>query len=379
MVPQERFPRELLSQPTQARLAYFQNKVVAHPLLKQTHQALRAAIRQPAGAGLIFVMGPTGVGKTTLRMRLEQQLLEEAQTAMEQDPGCLPVMGFEVAAPEAGNFRWKDYYHRALMSLDEPLLKHKINYEVQHLRRGGSGNLYAGPHVAASELRWAFEQALRHRKVRVLIVDEAQHFNKIASGRRLLDQMDTLKSLANLTGTLHILIGTYELLGLLNLSAQLSRRSMEIHFPRYRCEDDREFTAFRSVLLTFQRHLPLRNEPDLVGWSEYCYERAAGCVGVLKNWLVRVLAAALEDYQETFSQSMLETCALSPRRLLQLARELKEGEERLQETRRTASAELKNLFELPVQTAVPQQGKPGKQVGQRSPSRDPVGRAIDGD
>ena len=59
-------------------------------------------------------------------------------------------------------------------------------------------------------------------------MDEAQHLKKFASGRRLLDQMDILKSLASLTDTIHVLIGTYELLGLADLSAQLNRRSREI-------------------------------------------------------------------------------------------------------------------------------------------------------
>ena len=58
----------------------------------------------------------------------------------------------------------------------------------------------------------------------------------MTSGRRLLDQMDNLKSLANMTNTVHVLIGTYDLLGLMNSSAQLSRRSIEIHFPRYHAE-----------------------------------------------------------------------------------------------------------------------------------------------
>jgi flagellar biosynthesis GTPase FlhF len=34
--------------------------------LKQADQAVWNALREPAGAALIFVVGPTGVGKTTL-------------------------------------------------------------------------------------------------------------------------------------------------------------------------------------------------------------------------------------------------------------------------------------------------------------------------
>ena len=80
------FPRALLEQPISARLRYFETKVVAHEQLKQVHADLLHAIRHPAGASLIFVFGPTGVGKTTLRQRIERQLIEDAST----DPAITP-------------------------------------------------------------------------------------------------------------------------------------------------------------------------------------------------------------------------------------------------------------------------------------------------
>lgn len=367
------FPKELLLQPSQARLAYFQNKVVAHPRLKEAHGALLKAIQQPAGTSLIFVFGPTGVGKTTLRLRVEQQLREAADTASEHRPGQIPVVGVEAIAAERGDFKWKDYYTRALTALDEPLLAHKIDYGVCHIRRDGTGRLVVAPHVAASDLRWALEQALRQRQTAAVIVDEAQHLKKIAGGRRLLDQMDVLKSLASLTGTVHVLVGTYELLGLADLSAQLNRRSYEIHFPRYRLDDGQDLTAFQSVLLTFQRHLPVMREPDLVKHIEYFYEQSVGCVGVLKNWLTQALRVALEDQAETLTPQHLAACAEPVRKLLRLAREIKEGEETLQE-RETQRGELRSLLSMPTQPVQPQSTKSRKRTIERKPSRDPVGR-----
>ena len=77
------------------------------PLLKQ-------AIQEPAGWSLIFVYGPTGVGKTTLRRRVEKQLKESMMEALRQDPGLVPVVSMEAAAPDSSQFSWKDYYRRAL-------------------------------------------------------------------------------------------------------------------------------------------------------------------------------------------------------------------------------------------------------------------------
>lgn len=72
------FSPELLMQPHPAdRLAYFAAKVVAHPRLMDAHRAVHDALRQPTPPSLIVLYGPTGVGKTTLRLRLEQPLIRK--------------------------------------------------------------------------------------------------------------------------------------------------------------------------------------------------------------------------------------------------------------------------------------------------------------
>lgn len=387
MTTADRFPPDLLKQPIPTRLAYFVGKVVAHPRLTEVHQQLVRAIQEPAGAALILVFGPTGVGKTTLRRRVEQQLREAALPALARDPGRIPVVGLEAVAGEAGQFNWKDYYTRALLALDEPLIPHKILDGRREVRPDGSGGLLLGQ-TAAPELRRALEQCLLQRRPTAVIVDEAQHLKKMASGRRLLDQMDVLKSLAALTQTVHVLLGTYELLGLSTLSGQLSRRSHEIHFGRYRAEASADLRAFQSVLFTFQRHLPLAQEPDLVGRTDYLYEQSVGCIGVLKDWLNRALAAALEEESATLTAHHLERQAAPARKLLSLAREIQEGEAALREDGRERE-EVRRLLGLHAEpllretraaqpAATPGEPstasrRPAARVAERLPSRDPVG------
>ena len=380
---QEGFPRELLEQPKEARLAYFLAKVVAHPRLKEVHLALMNAIQQPNGVLLILVLGPTGVGKTTLRLRIEKQLWEEALPELEQDQGRVPVVGIEAIAPESGNFHWRDYYARLLLALDEPLVKYKNDYTSRGLRRNEAGQLAIGPDVAADQLRRTVELSLYHRRPAAVIVDEAQHLKKVAGSRRLLDQMDALKSLASTTGIVHVLVGTYELLGLANLSAQLSRRSIEIHFPRYHPDRAEDVIAFKRVLLTFQRHLPLVEEPNLLEQYDYFYERCAGCVGILKRWLDRSLAYALEEDRETLTTAALERHEESTRKLLRMAWEIKEGEDVLLE-KAEGRMELRTLLGLeeqspePLSPDGPSRRRPAARVGQRRPARDPVGQGEDG-
>ena len=80
------FPRELLEQPSLARLDCFKAYTVAHPFLAQSDEKIRSALREPGGALLIFIIGPTGVGKTTLLTFIQQRLLRHAQDQLSHDP-----------------------------------------------------------------------------------------------------------------------------------------------------------------------------------------------------------------------------------------------------------------------------------------------------
>jgi hypothetical protein len=185
---------------------------------------------------------------------------------------------------------------------------------------------------------------------------------------------------------MHVLVGTYDLMVFRNLSAQLSRRSIDVHFPRYQATNEADVRAFKSVLWSFQRHLPLEEEPDLLQYWKYCYERTIGCVGVLKDWLTRALAQALEQGEKTLSRPLLEQHALSVDRCGQMVSEAVAGETALTEDDQ-AAYRLRvrlGLEQGPAERhgqalqendrqerSVPSPRRHAR-VGQRKPVRDPV-------
>ncbi|MGK7933190.1 MAG: ATP-binding protein [Microcystaceae cyanobacterium] len=369
------FPPELLQKPINERLTYFEAFTVAHPRLKEVYDTLMRTINEPAGASFIFVYGPSGVGKTTLKQRVEQKIMEAYLSELVNDRGRVPVVGIEAVAPESRNFNWKDYYTRALIALEEPLIENKIDYGVRGVYRDIFGQIVIEPKVVAPALRRALENSLSQRQPDVFFIDEAQHMGKMASGHKLQDQLDCLKSLANMTSILHCLLGTYELLTFRNLSGQLSRRSVDIHFPRYQVDNKADIDAFQSVLLTFQRQIPLSKEPDLVTHWEYLYERSLGCVGTLKNWLTRTLKDALDEGSDTITLKQLKRRALSVAQCQRMFAEILEGERQLSQTEADAQ-NLRSLLGLggeivkeSPKTSSSRQGK----VGKRKPKRDKIG------
>ena len=375
------FPPELLNSSVNERLAYFESFTVAHPKLREVYEVLMRTIAEPAGASFIFVYGASGVGKTTLLRRVERKLIEQALPQLEQDRGRIPVVGIEAVAPESRSFNWKDYYTRALIALEEPLIDHKFNYGVRGIYRDTLGQIVIESKVVAPALRRALESTLLHRHPDIFFIDEGQHLGKMASGHKLQDQLDCLKSLANMTGILHCLLGTYELLTFRNLSGQLSRRSVDIHFPRYQIDNSEDVQAFKSVLLTFQCQMPLHELPDLIPHWEYFYERTLGCIGILKNWLTRALKDALDEESPTVTLKHLKRRAWSVAQCQRMLKEIQEGERQLTES----DSDIQNLRTALgldggssyVETSSRPTSRKGKKVGKRNPKRDSIGLEQD--
>jgi hypothetical protein len=61
----------------------------------------------------------------------------------------------------------------------------------------------------------------------------------------------------------------------------------------------------------------------------YFYERTIGCVGVLKDWLIRAVAAALQDGCDTLTLERVKEHALTLAACERMALDALEGEQKL--------------------------------------------------
>jgi hypothetical protein len=326
-----------------SKLTHFKEYAVSHPQLVQVDQVLMRAIREPAGFAHVLVYGPSGVGKTTMIRQITRrfhQMQNASQTSMSNyrngssDP--VPLLLLETRPPDGGAFNRTDYYRTALKLLGEPFYERRLLVDIdteQTWEKKGRTRSKATQFNDSPELRQALEEAMTRRGVRAVILDEAQHLMKVgsgASGGKLLDQLDWIKSMTNVTGVLHILIGTYELLNFRNLSGQASRRGLDLHFPRYLFQHEQDCQDFQGVLLALLKQVPLSTDiPALMQHWFYFYERSIGCVGVLKDWLIRAVAAALHDGNDTLTLERLEEHALSLSQCERMALDAIEGEQKL--------------------------------------------------
>ena len=371
--------------------AEFKSRTVMHACFKQVLSAVRCALDHPGDDAIILIVGPTGVGKSRLLERLKSELMEAALDAMLADPGLIPALFVEARKPDSpGPFNWREYYERILLDAKEILIDSKLTPDRAKSLRNPEGYLKSRYTNTAVDLRFAVEQCLRYRQVKTILTDEAQSLAVVSTGRGLNDQMENIKSLANLTRVTHTLAATYAGLSLIQLSGQLCRRITVIEFGRYRptSTDDADIRAFQNTLHTFQMLLPLQEPPDLLTHWEYLFVNSLGCVGTLKGWLEQALGQALEDKARTLTLTHLERTVKPPQSLLKMYQEIVEGEARIQELYAVSQDTLRALLGFPPRArvlpssppateTVPDHGARGGQKksrpGKRAPSRDVIG------
>lgn len=396
------FPRVLLKAPWQERLKYFRDFTMKHPLIEEAYEKAKSAILHSVPGSVIFLFGLTGTGKTTLLKRLCLTLTESISEELKEDKGKLPVVMVKLNAPLPGRYDWRDYFESLLIAMEEPLINKKINMNSWPAINSSSTDVTVisalgnNHYLSGRSLRTSARSALGHRKPLVVIIDDAQHFGLIGSGRKLLDQINIIKSMASTSGTsgiTHLLCGTYELLPFRNLNGQLSRRSDDIHFKRYIATDEIHQQQFKNVVSSFQLQLPLKEIPDLRPKWDYFYERSIGCVGILKDWLTRSLAMALEENSSTLLPRHLECQSLSVAKCAAILREAAMGEKDLGEEEADASrARLRlemglkdSVLEAPRDAQIVSNLEPlspnsptrrTSRPGRRNPKRDKLGSKV---
>ncbi len=160
------FPHHLLQQAPARRLDYFKAYTVAHPALKQ------------------------------------------ADTQGDRSTSHIPTLKLDAVSPALTQFKWGDYYQRALLLLQAPQVEYEVNYRstipvLSRQTREQEVRPWKGITDTAG-LRLIFEQALKHRKPYAMLIDEAEHIAKAARGSKLLDQLDHLKSLVIMTQVVYV-------------------------------------------------------------------------------------------------------------------------------------------------------------------------------
>ena len=353
-------------------LKKFDDTVVQHPKFMSVFDEIATHLQFGPAGRILVVVGPTGVGKTTMIRYLDQQLINHIR---QHDYDAAPPLLLEVVAPEVGEFSWKDFYVRALLRMNEPSIekKNNLNEVAEKVRHGEKLTWFR--RMTTADIRRQFETAIRNHRPIAALIDEAQHFGKSRSVVRKMDNFDVIKSHANITATTLILFGTYELKELLYVGAQLSRRIEVIHFPRYRSSEE-GLEEYAKTVGSFLKAIPLPLARSVSRDIRYYFRYSLGCTGILHTWLRKALERALKAGSKVLDQEHLDAARLSARQLEAIGEAIVEFELFFEHNLLDAVWLKLGLTQVKKDAASDtdkNKGKDGRKPGVRNPKRDPVG------
>ncbi len=388
-----KFDPALLDATSEAKLDYFQRKLLGHPHLEQAFNLALDSIEFAAKGEIVAIVGPTGVGTTQLGKKLWRKFRDVA-TTVDEDGRVLPLVpAIGLEAPNQADRIDADYWKRLLAEImrrggdllidrkiyvppSEFILTHPIPY-ADPLKRG------------IDTLIRATVSMLEQRQTKVLLINQAERLFPESDPAGCVRSQQILMDLAAQTNTRFVLIGGYQLVRASCARNNWLRRQHTVHFRRYDRNNKQEYGQFVRSLTNLLACMP--TEQRLENLSEagamQLYISSVGCIGTLKKTLLLAFQHALRT-GEAMTESFILQFATHNVVALEIAKEARMGEHLLMdvtpsEVERVLDAgmppEVDGAAFVPTQKPRPKSSAGGqgfygrRRIGERRSSRDPVG------
>lgn len=260
--------------------------------------------REPGS--LTFVLGPGGAAKTSLSEALPSMLFgHRSEWPIDQ----IPIVSVSARLPDRGFFTWGALIYALLAQLLDPFRSLDLNPSgidptlLADIRRAMSQTTRL--RVSGREMWEIFISIARQVRLRHIVIDEANLLMLTQENRTPSDLIEAIRSHAIAIGCTVIFFGTYRLLEVMDFSAQINRRNLNVQIERLQCNTDSQRVFFLSVAeeIGSKNAIP----PHLIQENaQWLYETSHGIVGELVEHFARAEILANADGLSTVQMRHLE-------------------------------------------------------------------------
>jgi hypothetical protein len=335
--------------PDEYKYTYFKSVRVAHLRHREILGKIIDLSHQDSGTDVVLLVGPTGVGKSTLIHDLKKTIIRNSIDALIADPGYTPIV--VIVSPSSGEnkFSWRMFFRTIGQGMDEPLMDSKHRIEMVGDR---SIVRFVTSESTVAGMKMAIENVFRGRRTGILVVDESTKMLRVVSGKTLGIHIDAIQSLCDIPELTLVLAGAYDLLEIPTLSGQIARRSRTIHYSRYQLDGGKDEAEFNSVLDGFMNRWILNHRFDVEKWRESLYVASIGCCGILKTILNN--AFKLASTKSKWDDNFIKTSVFTKGAYESILSETLYGEERIIDFIHSSDP-IKDLKELKRELELKQQ------------------------
>ena len=232
------------------------------------------------------VIGPTASGKTAL----SNEICRRVERAAEQFGQNRPprIVRINLRSPASGRFDWsKDFFKPVNNAFS--LVPHEKKISLDAVRRPPIKGPRGGtPRQSADEAEDEMHEHLSAQNVIGVLVDNAQHIRKAASGKAAADNYDKLKCTSDNTRSHFVLFATSHLKDLLAYNGEVGRRVLYVPFHGY-SYDETGLERFAQAAVWLAEHAPLPIAFSLDDRLQEIFVGSLGEIGALYAWFERAL------------------------------------------------------------------------------------------
>jgi hypothetical protein len=336
---------------------------VGHPFLEQATAEVRLFLASPSAKPICLLVGPAGVGKSTLVEHTAAEIQAERAGELTLCPERVAVLTTSV--PSGHKVSLRSFYVMLLSQLGAVLPDRKIDPALNRQRLRHQAHT-----MTEADARIALLSEIERRRPSAIIFDEADHLVRGRGEIQRLALLDEFKYLAIETGLPLLLVGTYELLHFCGLAPPFDRRMRQIHLRAYDYGRKDERRTFQWAVRQLANRLPVP-QPELADNIEAIYERTLGCIGSVHEWFLLALVAALADGSDRIGPRHLEAHRPTIAAVARAHTVMTDGAKRLTDSKQ-ALAKLRGDLGLPSDASRAARTASTRAVGRRNPNRDKV-------
>lgn len=295
-----------------------EDPVIRHALYDRTVAAANAALSRARPGGLVWIIGPSGVGKSELRFEIMQTIAGKPD---QWGVGRLPALSVRAAMVDRSKFNPKDLALRLALGLRQPNLSwlsrrsHVASPDVAHIQAEASMASLHWTRFRASNsehaLRNEFEIHARARGLRWVFIEEIHSLLKLHVMQRAEDYMTSLMQLAEEAEITLILIGTHHAAPLWLTNEEVRNRSTWVWFKRYNEGESGDFRPFAALVKALGRRHQLSRQDLLTNHLDLLLLNSAGLFGTARNYLARADQVRMERGKDSIGLNELKAASRS--------------------------------------------------------------------